>query len=284
MKTEEFADAFDQLNRMVPDRAFSATVHIFGAKSDKKHLYPFGTGTLLSIADRRFLVTAAHVRTEQKRQGLSFLCAGTRQGTFTVLIQSNWYLYRKVDVAVFELTARNVDDFAANVFLHLSDIDFEADTVNGIFAIFGLPAKWSDSSLNADDPPIAAKALQFITHPYSDSPANLPGFDPSIHIALHAGDTDHRNIDGTEIKWPDPIGKFLPGISGCGIWKLCHRFDPSATPDASNSRLVGVETSVYPQARVIKGTKWGAVAALIQEGFPELQPAFEIAWPKSRIL
>jgi hypothetical protein len=92
METQEFAAAFDKLNRMVPGRAVSATVHIFGAKSDKQHLYPFGTGTLLSIADRRFLVTAAHVRTEQKKQGLDFLCAGTRKGTFTALIQSNWYL------------------------------------------------------------------------------------------------------------------------------------------------------------------------------------------------
>jgi hypothetical protein len=279
MNSNEFAIAFEKLNRMVPDRAVSATVHLFAAKSDKKHLYPFGTGTLLSIGDRRLVVTAAHVRTEQKKHGLDFLCAGTRKGTFTPLIQSNWYLHPNFDVAIFDLTTSNVDAFAANEFLTLADVAFDVDATIGIFAIFGLPAKWSEASLDDNGHPVTAKALQFITYPYTESLLELPGFDPAIHIALNASETDHRNIDGKELQWPEPIEKFLPGISGCGIWKLCHEFDPIAIPDASKSRLVGVETSVFSKARVIKGTKWGAVAALIRTAFPALQPSFEIAWP-----
>lgn len=284
MESHEFAAAFDLLNRMVPEKAIMATAPIFAADSVKEHLHPFGTGTLLSIAQRRFIITAAHVRSEQKKQGFSFLCAATKKGGFTPLVQSNWYLNDKLDVAVFDLTERNVTDFGSNTFLNLSDIDLNTDTNRGIFAVFGLPAKWSQASLSPNEPPVQAKALQFITNAYEGNTSHITGFDPSIHILLNASNEDHRSSDGTSAQWPDRLGNFLPGISGCGIWKLCDTFEASRTPDKLDSRLVAVETGVYSATGVIKGTRWDAVANLLRQAFPDLQSAFEIAWPPSRTL
>jgi hypothetical protein len=284
MEPHQFACEFEKLNRMVPEKAMSATAHIFAAKSAEQQLVPFGTGTLLSIGNRRFLVTAGHVRTEQKKRGFDFLCSGTRKGGFTPLIESNWYLYEKLDIAIFALTSRNITDFESNSFANLSDIALDVDTSDGIYALFGISAVWSSSSLCADDPPVKAKALQFITNAYEGSTERLIGFDPAFHIALNAGETDHRDFDGTQIRWPDRLNRFLPGISGCGIWKLCHQFDPNAPPDSKQSRMVAVETGVYSDRRIVKGTKWGAVAELIQQAFPDLRPAFNLAWPPSRVV
>ena len=281
MEPHEFAAAFEKLNQMVREKALSATVPVFAARSKSEELWPFGTGTLAAIGNRRLLVTAAHVRTKQKKQGYDFLCAATAKGSFTALIQGNWILYPKVDVAIFELSERHFSDLEANAFVSLCDIALDVETSTGIFALFGLPAVWSAPSLRGDSSPVKSKALQFITHAYSGSTTGLENFDASVHVVLNAGSADHRNDKGEEISWPDRLNRFLPGISGCGIWKLCREGELPALPDPAHSRLVAVETGVFSDRGIVKGTKWSVVAALIQESFPDLKPTFDIIWPQS---
>jgi hypothetical protein len=146
--------------------------------------------------------------------------------------------------------------------------------------MFAVPARWSESSLDEQSGPVKVKALQFITTPYEGDISMFKNYDPAVHIALAAGDEDHRNHDGTKINWPDRLGKFLPGISGCAIWKIADRFEPDVRPDPDAARVVGVETSVYSGSSVIVGTRWRAVASLFQQCCPELRFAFEVVWER----
>ena len=51
------------------------------------------------------------------------------------------------------------------------------------------------------------------------------------------------------------------------------------SPD--HAKVVGVETGIYSGGKVIKATKWGAVALAIWDNIPELRPALRIhtGWP-----
>lgn len=280
MTEQEMAKAFDQLNGMVPEQARSSTVVLFAARSKQQHLIPYGTGSLFAIGERRFLVTAAHVPKEADRQKYSFLCATTKKGKFTPFLRGGWALMRKLDVAVFELSPQNAEDLEDNAFLRLADVALNADVNSGFFAIFGVPAVWSGLSLDDESGPVQIKALQFITTPYEGDVTVLQDFDPAAHIALAAGEDYHRNHDGEKINWPAPLKEFLPGISGCAIWKIADAFSPGAA--ANGARVVGVETGVFSKAGVIAGTRWGAVASLFRQRYPELRPALEIAWDVSQ--
>jgi len=279
MKENDLAKTFEHLNRMVPERAHSSTVILFAARSAERQLVPFGTGSLFAIADRRFIVTAAHVQVDAEKLGFNFLCATTRKGKFTPLHQGVWGVMHKLDVAIFELSPKNAEDLEENMFLRLADVALDADMTSGLFVIFTVPACWSESSFDDQSGPLKAKALQFITTPYEGDVSLLADFDPTVHIAFAANDEHLRDHDGSKISWPDRLGKFLPGISGCAIWKIGDRAD--ARPDAAAARVVGVETGVYSCPGVIKGTRWDAVRSLIQQGFPELRSAFNIVWATS---
>jgi len=281
MKEHELAKAFEHLNGMVPERAHSSAVILFAARSAERQLVPFGTGSLFAIADRRFIVTAAHVHEDAEKQGFDFLCATTRKGKFTPLHRGVWGVMHKFDVAIFELNSKNAEDLDENVFLSLADVALDVDLTSGLFAIFTVPACWSESSFDDQSGPVKAKALQFVTTPYEGDVGLLADFNPTVHIALGANDEHLRNHDGLKISWPDRLGGFLPGISGCAIWKIADKYRPNARPEPDVARVVGVETGVYSGPGVIKGTRWDAVGSLIQQGYPELRSAFNIVWASS---
>jgi hypothetical protein len=161
MGAQDLAKAFVHLNQMVPQRAYSSTVILFAVKSAERQLIPFGTGSLFAIADRRFIVTAAHVPTMAQKQGYGFLCATTKKGKFTPLNRGCWRLMQKLDVAIFELSSQNSEDLEENSFLRLPDVALDANVKSGFFAIFAVPARWSESSLDEQSDPVKFKALQF---------------------------------------------------------------------------------------------------------------------------
>jgi hypothetical protein len=179
------------------------------------------------------------------------------------------------------VSPQNTEDLEANTFLRLADVALDEDVNSGFFSFFGVPAVWSGSSLDDTSGPIEIKALQFITSPYEGDITALQEFDPAVHIALSAGEEHHYNHYGSKIKWPAPLNRFLPGISGCAIWKIANPFRPGFQATADSARVVGVETGVFSKAGVITGTRWGAVASLFQRRFPELRSTFDMVWDVS---
>jgi hypothetical protein len=50
------------------------------------------------------------------------------------------------------------------------------------------------------------------------------------------------------------------------------------TPDCA--KVVGVETSVYRETKVVKGTRWAGVAMLLWQNYPELRDEILACLPK----
>jgi len=272
-----------QLNSRIPIDAWKATVSIVIVLGRK--LQQFGTGTLVSIADQSFVVTAAHVIKEAQKYGSSLCLAGER-GSF-VQIQGNWLCSVEgqygtssdpFDVAVLLLDSSTVEKLSGNTFLRLDDIDFDNDQTTGIFCLCGFPALWSRPSTDAE-PTMSVNPLQYVTYAFACSTESLSEYQERFHILLEAGPSENTDIEGNQLVFrgrggaPASFPKDLGGISGCSVWKIGDRRVPLSEWASLRPKVIGVQTAVYPGLQIIKATRWVAVSTLFYEAFPELRAA-----------
>ena len=110
----------------------------------------------------------------------------------------------------------------------------------------------------------------------------LEGYNEKLHILLDARDEELYGQDGSEQTLRVahgvrvPFASALEGISGSAVWRLGRPHLKVEQWTAAENRVVGVQTSVYPQRGVIRVTRWGAVNGLIVSVFPDVKPAIEM--------
>lgn len=82
------------LAKRIPSRVALATVAIVGSVSGNvRHL---GTGTLLAVADVKFVVAAAHVLLLAKQQGLTVAISPASGGVFTAMTARDWVVTAEI--------------------------------------------------------------------------------------------------------------------------------------------------------------------------------------------
>lgn len=218
---------------------------------------PRGTGVLLQVADRGFVVTAAHCLHDWGK--VRFLCA-VNEGGFIDLTTVPAQVTCDQAGADFALLPFDDEMFeqvsTSRRFVRLSDVDVHGDApAPGIHAVFGYPVQLATRSAAA----IVSDALYYPT-----VLKDAVGFDPGLSIALFM---DEENVDeeGDRTRLPA-----LQGISGCGMWRLHTKGDDPGAWSIDRIRLVGIEHTVAPRSGTIRGVRARHILAGIASQFPEL--------------
>ena len=272
--------AYEQLNSLIPVRAWESSVClviIYG-----KEIHPFGTGTLLKIADDAFIVTAAHVIRQAHELDKSLAVATGK--SFTALF-GNWSCTSDngpFDLAVLRLSPDVTRKLKAISFIRLQDIDFDVDMSQGVFCLLGYPGKLSVAS-TPDNVTMRLRPFQIVTYAHREATKTLSGYQEEYHLLLDGNDKGW-DINGQPTRFCDRNGnpleypKELGGISGCSVWKIGRLDKPISDWSKYRPKVVAVQTGVYSDSQTIKTTRWIGVSTLIYEAYPDLRPALKLRY------
>lgn len=247
---------------------------------NKKILHQFATGMLFQVANRRFVVTAAHsIRiASAHNKTIGVTCASDS----FMAIGGDWicsepFQYGSIedpfDIAVYPIPDELVSRFKMQRFIQLSQVNFDVLS-SGIFAMFGYPGIWTVPSKNEDEK-LKLTPFEYTAIGYSDDVSSIQGYQPKLHFLLDANSNgislsngspaELRKGDGSPVVFP----RDLKGISGCPVWVFGDQHTPTEVWPSLPSGLAGVQTGVYQESGVIRVTRWIAVTTLIHEAFPE---------------
>lgn len=279
----EVAGLVGDLLARTPSRVAATTVAIVGSWSGNvRHL---GTGTMLAVADSRFVITAAHVLLAANDQDLTVaISAG---GLFTAVTARDWIITAasggddQHDIAVYRLDDREVSRLESVEFVRIGDVCFDRDLSESYFVACGYPAMWSTTS-HSDTDVMKAKLLQYGTYLYTGSLCALVGYDPERHILLNGAPEDVLDHNGDPVRFrtrsghPASMPGDLSGISGCSVWRIGNLSIPISEWTVDSAKIVGVQTGVFKSARAIKATRWNSVTTLLYAAFPDLRATIDM--------
>lgn len=250
----------------VPELTVTSTVAIVGTKAPITR--QIASGTLLAVADSRFVLTAAHVVREGARHDYTLGVSGGKQANFTTL-GGTWMVSTgshpdatddKYDVALCRLSDEQVARLGDVEFVRIADASFVNDLSNGYFIVTGFPGMWSTVLDGAEDT-MKSKLLQYGTWAFSGSTAALDGYDGAHHFLLTATSSEMMDTLGMPVTFRPRQGfaaqmpADLRGVSGCSVWMIGDLTKPVASWDRRSSRIVGIETGVFPSRGAIKVTR-----------------------------
>jgi hypothetical protein len=243
---------------------------IFALAPEHEHLRPIGTGALLQIADRRFLITAAHVASEaDKVQGDRVVVGLPADGRLYVVGGKAIRTPEEhTDLAIVALSAESHAALNHLRPLSLADAYLGTSFSSAIYALSGYPREWygKDDATRA----ITVRPYQIAVRLFDGDTTSLRGYDSAEHVLMTYGLNTLRD---------DPNGVVAPqslrGLSGSSIWRLADL--PSPSPEQWSSRamrVVGIQTGEYRigDRMVVKATRWASVVGTIAAAFPELRP------------
>ena len=245
-----------------------------------------GTGTLLAVADTKFVVTAAHVLLIAKEQDLTVAISPAFGGVFTAVTARNWLVTTASgddhhDVAVYKLDDRELGRLGAVDFVRIADVCFDRDLSAAYFVVCGFPGMWSTTSHSAGSD-MKSRLLQYGTYPFKGNVGGLGGFDPERHILLDGTPGDLLDHTGEPTRFqtrsghPASMPGDLAGISGCSVWRIGDFRTPVPEWRVNDARIVGVQTGVFKSAGAIKVTRWNSVTTLLHKAYSDLRPAIEM--------
>lgn len=204
-----------------------STIQFYGYDK-KKRLGGCGSGILLTVDDRFFVVSAAHVIQGESRNTFVLL------GEYEVTLAGNWCYTRSttIDLAVLELNdSPQIAELQQQYrFLTLADLSVRQKHLNDLYLVVGYPAA-------------KTKVYGGLAHAraYPLQAQEAAGFDFAAH-QLQRG--SHLVLDATgnvvSASNPNPHKRpKLEGISGGGVW---HNGNYLKDNPAEAKKLVGIIT------------------------------------------
>ena len=274
--SDDFLNRFQQYkNQLICETANSileSTIQFFKDNA-KGEPAPTGCGLLVSLADKFFMLTAAHVIAEDYNN--VFIILPNKEHKlggilhFTPLPANGKREDDKIDIAVMELDASVVAEILSiHKFITLDNIEIgHKDVKNSYYLSVGYPATktkkvWGKAKISA------------IPYPYqTELEPNFNfenfGFAPNSHIAV--------KFDGKVTSGKNNIIHKSPqmnGISGSGLWFLKDFAKPEMI---KNRQLVGLIIE-----RVNKSNNQALIATRIDLITEFIRQHFNLSIPKSK--
>jgi hypothetical protein len=264
------------------------TVPIFGKQNDLPVLN--GSGVLLQIADKHFLVTAAHVLDFATIHKIPYYIGAWQQGALPIylggmgVLTSGYPPNRALDdpemrdddpfdVGVAILPAEILDQLSGRRFLNLTEVDAARRTLDAAYLFFGFPLAFSEPIHH--ERVISIQALPYFTRLLREEPEERHR-NADILLAFRPDSVD---LHDNPVVLPSP-----KGISGCGIWRLNDPTKPWDLWSARDVKLVGIEHRQCSSRKYLVGS-WIAYALdLILDEFPELRQVLRIHYSHRRII
>jgi hypothetical protein len=265
----------EEIRRLTREWTFERTVGLYAKHPPTQRAVFQGSGVLLKIETRAFILTAAHVVRflhDHKNEGSSLWVATmgpiqipmyTLAGSQIIYNPSDDY-----DIAIIplgEAVARALSE--AKRFLRLGDLERGQDLLQGAYCVLGFPAQHNT-------PDYETKEINVTPFMYTSLlDTEVLDAKPGVTIALKWTKTVIYDSQRNELRMPE-----LKGISGCGIWRLFitekhgYRLGRWST---DLIRLVGIEHRITPRKR-IKGTIVANALIVIAHLYPDLHASMSI--------
>jgi hypothetical protein len=271
LSEKEYEARYEHFARMIPvERAWHSIVAIVMQQGARPSLH--GTGTLLQIADRHFVITAGHVITG----GNSNLFMIPSDSPLKVFFIGEAILADNFDVGVLELRLDEARRIPPDRFLRLNQFSADIGTADSLYAVMGFPQMMFDLENKR------VKKFYHVAPGWEGDPNKLCGYDDRFHFHIGAALDETRGPDGSliDFTYPGvpvsaPFPQELKGISGGPVWKIADTPSDNHT-DASQARIVGVECSVFQEPQCIRAVKWGHVINMIAASHPDLLGPIEL--------
>ena len=236
-----------------------------------------GTGTLLRVGDRRFLVTAEHVTALATQHDYPLYISDALPGAANLQLEGPLKKSKRFDVSVLELRADIVARLPNRVFLTTGSFErTEARPKDGWYIVHGYPHE----SSKVDNAQMKGTATSFTygTHPYRGDTSNLENYDAEVHFLLAYSRQGADSVTGEIATGPSN----LEGISGSSIWHTIYPGVKSSNWTPDDAKVVGVQTCLYRKSGAIRFTKWWVVNQIIRDSYPDLAYALDIWSPSHR--
>lgn len=260
---EELLTAFrEYVFRVVDEKAFAASACLMHAQGMKR--YEHRSGIFVQIADKHFLVTAAHHLIDWYNQGVDTFIVRDEKGSPPVeVITDRWYttIDEKADLAVCLLDPVLVEYLGpGQQYLRITDFAPKRECGEGWYVIVGFPI----ARLGHDeDGLMASEGWKYLTLRYAKLDL-VENYDKETHLILMY---DRSTTDGEKIVHP-------PAMSGCGIWFVQKNIPSIVTPD--DLKICAIQTAWHKGHEYAKGTWTDVVLNIIWTYFPELQPVMRM--------
>jgi hypothetical protein len=237
----------------------------------------WGTGTLLEVADRSFIVSASHVFDRAREQERILLLADCADGGSLVPLDGVARTAPKSDVAFIELQPTLAKRLKWR-FLRFDSVAQQVNHSAGLFFVYGYPARLADPAL--PDGSCFYEPLRLFTVPFSGDAAMVANYVPAVHFLLEChwyrvwGEHGRARLPRDNKSRID-----LGGISGCSLWAISS--DPDTdTFEPAKAKIAGIITAFNHPHNLIKGTQWGVVRRLMADAFPDLSGAIRLVYPR----
>lgn len=235
---------------------FTALVTVPVLYDDPKDLDQIGTGTLFTVDERVFLVTAAHLfdRTDPARFSIPSLHTSQLHslGRYNLLIPKD----KAVDIAVLELLEDATIQRAKLSWRMLTLANIGPASSAGVFALCGYPSERAKRIGGLIGGSLVTAYTERMREPPegAEQPLN-PALDLFFHYDAEAIDTA-----GATIATPR-----LGGCSGASVWE--YR-EPNGiifwTPEQC-LKIVGVQSSWFRKGQYFRAKSWAAVLEIMRQ-------------------
>lgn len=247
-------------------------VRPIGIEYENERAELIGSAVLVTIAGRRFVLTAGHVADWADKGAL--MTGGREQFWMLPPLRTNAPPGKRTDdpfdIAVGELDPETAAGLGDVRFLELNDIDLESHVPSvPFYTVIGYPVieQRLDAAKNHFNP--AATVFSNVALAHADYPKLWKGiFTPAANLALR--------FDTSKVVTKDGIRalKDQQGLSGGGVFRFESLVDPTA-----RDRLVGI--TIYAQTktgtRALVATRVNFFLAAILHIHPELAPHVPIS-------
>lgn len=287
MLTDPEGEIWDELFELA-DRAQQVitkyTVCIYVWQKKIKRLAVAGTGVLLRVGDRHFLLSAAHVLdlgfhlkmpmaiqpSLDSVPPIPLNFVGRKSSDPSSGMEENDPDLRDsdpLDISLAELTPDTADKLAIrHRFLTLNDVDPLPPRIADGMYVFGYPsalAKPGQGDVDLENWP-----LGYVTTVLQHEPDQR---DKNKEILLYFP-LESRDLKGTKIEAPPP-----DGLSGCGIWRLSRAPVRPAASRLDDMRLVGIQHRWRSSGRYLIGTGVKHILDFLWGCYPDLRSSL-VLW------
>lgn len=241
-----------------------------------------GTGVLLTVGDRHFILTAAHVLDLYAERGLPMFIMPEHKGAKLVSLDGA-VMYRSempdsrdrlddpMDVGFVEIMPGIVAELApSKTFLTLDGVDLrDPFHSKSWYMTVGYPyeVNESDHERRRHDSTLFAYASWPYCGERGSPSAYRPGFDLLVHFARDDSTEGDENVLAYV---PEP-----PGISGCGMWRLAAADKPIEQWSPADIRLVGIQHSWFADIQALRGVRIIHPLEMMAFSIPQLHPEFK---------
>jgi len=261
------------VNKLRHPQANEATVAILIYYGDEFHQH--GSGILIRLHDRSFLITASHVA--ERGSGYSLYLRGQSDRPaplggrllLTTVRPGDEFDYH--DIAVWELSEETLSALEGSVFLRQDAFETGEELADDFYFLTGFPASLASKSGKGDEHRIILTPFTYIAMQFRGDRSNLLGYLNGLHLLL--GKTNPLELSGEIGGWPESLG----GISGCAVWRA-HTAE--GVWSEGSARLAAIQTGVYFGGAIIKATPLSSAMSVIFDCYPELRRVLGISLPR----